>query len=354
MLEKGYDDEADRFCNCGRRLHRFESESLRLMFGVRERCRSRVCDRCAEFAFKAFRRQVLTILDGLPQDGKKQVSFLTLTFKKRELSTAYIRKCTKDVRKFVNCFYGKWFHRYNPDTGRFTKTKKRVDCGGVAVMEVGKSGNLHFHLLVYGYFHPIKFMSKVWLSITGDSYRIDIRNVSHSTKASPGRAASYVLKYIRKPPFFDQMSGYLDYWLLLKGLRRIHTYGVFYGHEVWKKEKRPFMCPFCGEKLVYRGLANRGEFLLHHSDIMAHLAVVVACSRDPDNPMMGDHEEWPARFWLKEWYKEALFVQENAFGCDKNDSYPVDRGGGVLRAMDFPLDKLWKKSLSCDCENAPP
>ena len=346
MLERGYEPEADRFCNCGRRLHRFESESLGLMFGIRERCRSRVCDRCAEFAFKAFRRQVLTILGGLPQDGKKQVAFLTLTFKKRELSTAYIRKCTKNVRKFVNIFYGKWFHKYNPDTGRFTKTKNRIDCGGVAVMEVGKSGNLHFHLLVYGYFHPLKFMSKIWLSITGDSYRIDIQNVSHSTKTSPGRAAGYVLKYIRKPPFFDNISGYLDYWLLLKGLRRIHTYGVFYGHEVWKKKREPLVCPFCGNKLVYRGLAERGEFLLHYSGITHFLDDIDANARDPDGSFVHvGKDRYPSRLFMEEWWRTSLRLQKELFGVNVEDSDPIKRGQ-VLRALNFSLDRLWKKSLS--------
>jgi len=339
MLEKGYDAEAERFCNCGRRIHQFESERLRLLFGIRERCRSRICDRCAEFAFKAFRLQVLTILDGLPQDRKKQVGFLTLTFKKRELSTAYIRKCTKDVRKFVNIFYGKWFHKYNPETGRFTKTKSRQDCGGVAVMEIGKSGNLHFHLLVYGYFHPLKFMSKIWLAITGDSYRIDIQNVSHSTKSSPGRAAGYVLKYIRKPPFFDDVSGYLDYWLLLKGLRRIHTYGVFYGHEVWKKEKRPLLCPFCGDKLVYRGYVNPGAFVLdyrYHSQ---------GLSPPEDGSVLSDKDIHSNEWLLIEYYRFQLEYCQKLYAA----SLPLDINlprRGCLRSSAFSLDKLWKTSLS--------
>lgn len=341
MVEHGYENEGDRFCNCGRRIHRFESERARMMFGIKEHCRSRVCDRCAEYAYRRFRRQVLTVLDGLPQDGKKQVSFLTLTFKKRELTTAYIRQCTKAVRKFVNIFYGKWYHRKNKKTGRYAKTKSRLDCGGVAVMEIGKSGNLHFHLLVYGYFHPIKEMSRVWLDLTGDSYRIDIQNVSHSTKRSPARAAGYVLKYIRKPPAFTRADQYLEYWLLLKGLRRIHTYGVFYGHEAFKNEKRPLVCPFCGEPLTYRGKAEAGEYVLDYGYIKAWLDDSEACARDP----AADPKHRWDRLFIREWYHEKLEYQKTVNDAPPTDTEKVDRGG-VLRCLEISLDRLVKLCLN--------
>lgn len=274
---EGYELEADRFCNCGRRVHVFESEPPQeekkprfarkrptgIAYGITETCKSRICDRCAESMYKRFRDQALEILEGLPTDKKRRISFLTLTFKKQELSHSYIRRCVKSVRKFVNVFYGKYYHRYNRDRGTFTKTKSVIDCGAVAVMEVGPSGNLHFHLLVFGYFHPIKFMSQVWKQITGDSYRIDIQAVSVGTRQSPSRAAGYILKYIRKPPRFETLGGYVDYWLMLKGIRRIHTYGIFFGHEAWRPEREPFVCPFTGRPLVYRGLACKGEVVFN-------------------------------------------------------------------------------------------
>lgn len=262
LIGYGYTKEADRFCNCGQRVHKFKPESLPVTYGIRETCKSRICDRCAESMFRRFRDKGLDIISTLPRDGKRRVVFLTLTFKTRPLSKAYIRQCEKSVRKFVNVFYGLYLHRYNRKTGRHSKTKSKVNCGAVGVLEIGPSENLHFHLLAYGYFHPIKFMSKIWTGITGDSYRIDVRQVSQSTKDSPRLAISYILKYIRKPPKFDSPGDYVKYLYLLKGIRRLHTYGVFYAHAGWKRERQPFECPFTGEKLWYAGAAEDNEVVL--------------------------------------------------------------------------------------------
>jgi len=233
-----------------------------ITYGIRESCKSRICDRCAESTFRRFRDNGLKIISDLPRDGKRRVMFLTLTFKTRPLNKAHIRNCEKSVRKFVNAFYGLYHHRYNRKTGRHSKTKNRINCGAVGVLEIGPSDNVHFHLLVYGYYHPFKFMSKIWTEITGDSYRIDIRQVSQSTKDSPRRAISYILKYIRKPPRFGSPGDYVEYLRLLKGIRRLHTYGVFYAHKDWKRERTPFLCPFTGEKLWYGGIAAQGEIVL--------------------------------------------------------------------------------------------
>lgn len=264
LVGYGYAKEADRFCNCGKRVHKFKPDVMPVVYGIHETCKSRICDRCAESIFRGFRDKGLDIISSLPKDGKRRVSFLTLTFKTQPLTKAHIRSCEKAVRKFVNIFYGKFFHRYNKQTGRHSKTKTRIDCGAVAVLEIGPSDNVHFHLLVYGAFHPLKFMSKIWKGITGDSYRIDIRQVAQSTKDSPRNAITYILKYIRKPPRFDAPGDYAAYLNLLKGIRRIHTYGVFYAHAGWKGKREPFVCPFTGEKLWYDGPAGQGEIVLNY------------------------------------------------------------------------------------------
>ena len=264
LLEHGYSKEADRFCNCGRRVHKFVCEELNLAYGIRETCKSRICDRCAESMFRRFRDKGLSIIEDLPRDGKRRTVFLTLTFKTRPLTKAYIRECEKAVRRFVNIFYGLYYHRFNKKTEKHSKTKNRINCGAIAVLEIGPSGNVHFHLLAYGSFHPIKFMSKIWTNITGDSYRIDIRQVSQSTKDSPRYAIEYILKYIRKPPQFESARDYVRYLDLLKGIRRLHTYGVFYAHIGWKSDREPFECPFTGMKLWYAGPAMSGEVVLSY------------------------------------------------------------------------------------------
>jgi len=264
LADRGWFQEADRYCNCGKRIHKFLSEETNIVYGIRETCKSRICDKCAEAAFRRFRDNGLGIISRLPRDSKRRVSFLTLTFKTRPLTKAHIRSCEKAVRKFVNIFYGLWLHRFNKKTERFRKTKNRIDAGAVGVLEIGHAGNLHFHLLVYGYYHPLKFMSRVWTKITGDSYRIDIRQVSQATKDSPRYAIEYILKYLRKPPTFNAPVEYVEYLELLKGIRRLHTYGSFYNNPGWKKDREPFECPFSGERLLYFGPAAPGEVLLNY------------------------------------------------------------------------------------------
>lgn len=264
LADRGWYREADRFCNCGNTVHKFRGENSDMIYGIRETCKSRLCDRCSESQFRRFRDNGLSIISTLPKDSKRRVSFLTLTFKTRPLTTAHIRSCEKAVRRFVNVFYGRWLHRFNKGTDKFTKTKNRIDCGAVAVLEIGKSGNVHFHLLVYGYFHPLKFMSRIWTKITGDSYRIDIRQVSQSTKDSPKYAIEYIMKYMRKPPTFAAPIQYVNHLELLKGIRRLHTYGAFYNNPGWKKDREPFECPFTGEKLFYVGPAAPGEVVLSY------------------------------------------------------------------------------------------
>jgi len=264
LVGYGHVKEADRFCNCGRRVHKFKSDALNVAYGIRETCKSRICDRCAESMFRRFRDRGLEIISELPKDGKRRVMFLTLTFKTRPLTKTHIRHCAKSVRKFVNIFYGLYQHRYNKRTGRHSKTKNRIDCGGIGILEIGPSRNIHFHLLVYGSYHPLKFMSEKWREITGDSYRLDIQAVSQSTKDSPRKAIQYILKYIRKPPRFDAAGDYAAYLDLLKGIRRLHTYGVFYAHKGWQRDRDAFECPFTGEKLWYDGMAAAGETVLSY------------------------------------------------------------------------------------------
>ena len=265
LADRGWYLEADRFCNCGRRIHKFVAEDFGLEYGIRETCKSRICDRCAESMFRKFRDNGLRIVKTLPRDPKRRVSFMTLTFKTRPLTKKYIRDCEKAVRLFVNRFFGRWFYKYNRDSGKFRQTKNRIDCGAIAVLEIGPAGNVHFHLLVFGYFHPFKFMSKVWSDLTGDSYRIDIRQVSQATKDSPKYAIEYILKYIRKPPAFHSPAQYVDFLDLLKGIRRLHTYGVFYNNPGWKPDRDRFECPFTGCRLVYAGPAAPGEVVLNFS-----------------------------------------------------------------------------------------
>lgn len=278
----GYRKEADRFVNCGRRVHIFESEQTGHRYGIIESCRSRLCDRCSANLYRKYLKLLKKIIKTLNISGKKRLSFLTLTFKTRTdpqgntlpLTKSYIRQCVKSARLFMNCFFGKYSHRWNPETGKIIKTKKYIGCGAFSVLEVGKSGNLHFHALVYGYYRPLKRMSEVWKAITNDSYRIQIDQVGYKTKQEPFLAAAYILKYIQKPPPFDRLSDLVNYGNMLKGIRRIHTYGIFWGDKrLRSSSKIKLLCPVSGQPLKYVGTAQDGDL------VYRYYAVTEECER---------------------------------------------------------------------------
>jgi hypothetical protein len=116
------------------------------------------------------------------------------------------------------------------------------------VFEEGDNDNLHIHALIYGHYIPHKVISKRWLELTGDSFVIDIRTVR-----SPRKGIGYLLKYVTKPKKTNNPLDQAHYLNLLIGIRRIHTYGVFYN----RFRLRPTTgcpCPLCGGKLGLCGI----------------------------------------------------------------------------------------------------
>lgn len=277
----GYEKESDRFLNCGRRIQLFHSKDIDLTFGVTETCKSRICARCCNTLYREYLIKIKYIIKKTRESSskKKRISFLTLTWKKpKRYTRSYIRNCIKQMRQFMNIFYGRWYYRYDHQRQKFTKTSSRAGCGAFAVLEWGKSGTLHAHALVYGYYHPIKIMSEVWKDITGGSYRIDIRNTHTKTRNDPYLAARYILKYIQKPPEFRNgnagINDLVAYNRAIKGIRRIHTYGIFFNHPGMKKEKKRMLCPVTGKRLKYVGSAGIGETVLSYHKVKKAVELV--------------------------------------------------------------------------------
>jgi len=124
---------------------------------------------------------------------------------------------------------------------------KSKGCGAVGVLEVGSGFNLHIHLLVYGHFVSQPQISKLWLQVTGTSQVVDIRAVR-----SPKKSTRYLLKYLGKPSALTdpiQIAQYLD---MITGLRRIHTYGIFYNEKLFSPRGCP--CPLCGGDLSFSAM----------------------------------------------------------------------------------------------------
>jgi hypothetical protein len=169
--------------------------------------------------------------------------FLTLTIRShpsRPLLPDDLKKAFAAARKLINKF---WPRKYG--------------CGAFAVVEIGENDNLHIHALVYGHYVPQAAISKLWLKLTTDSPVVDIREARSAKKY-----LGYILKYITKPPKTKDPKRMAHLLLLLIGLRRIRTYGIFYNFPLASKDTCP--CPFCGGTLRLYGF-EEGRYVSIHA-----------------------------------------------------------------------------------------
>jgi hypothetical protein len=90
-------------------------------------------------------------------------------------------------------------------------------------------------------------LSTRWNKITGDSRVVDIRQV----KGEPKRALNYTFKYIAKAAAFDEPVDYATYLAALSGIRRVHSFGIFFNFKVNETESEPSVCPKCGKELYF-------------------------------------------------------------------------------------------------------
>ena len=115
-------------------------------------------------------------------------------------------------------------------------------------MEVTKDFMIHCHAIVYGPYVKQAEISDLWLKITGDS---PVAYIQDMRSASVNKPLGYILKYILKGCEFTKPKDVALYLAALKGVRRVHTYGIFYNHTVEENEKPPSVCPICGSSLSF-------------------------------------------------------------------------------------------------------
>lgn len=221
--------QADRFEACGLQYAIVRCRDCKGPIVGPKRCDVRICDSCArKFAAMVGTRMVEIAKELTPKNGKR-LGFLTLTkktFPNYRPTSNEARQLFRNARKLINQFWPK------KDGG-----------GGFAVLEVGDNDNLHIHALIYGQYVPWEVISKRWLELTGDSFVVDIRTVRN-----PRKGIGYLLKYVTKPKKTDDPFDLAYYLNLLIGIRRIHTYGVFY-NRFRLRPKIGCPCPRCGGKL---------------------------------------------------------------------------------------------------------
>lgn len=272
--------QAERYRVCRKRAFSLECEhgshkcenpshgsargGYRGVYLARETCKSRICEPCAKDFGLRFRRRLKPFVEGLQgQSGKRRLKFLTFTWKQGdyEITPEWIRGALKQV--------GKVMRKY------FCQKSKNGHAlgGGLAILEMSPAGFFHVHALAYGYYVPLKELSAYWEKITQDSYRCDIQDAENRAT----NALDELIKYIVKPvslrcpecgrslkpnmPYCPECFTIIEndqerivevmtrYITAIKGRRRIHSWGIFYGADELKIPKGSAACPFCGSPL---------------------------------------------------------------------------------------------------------
>jgi hypothetical protein len=200
----------DRFANCGSELHVQYSESREQFRLVGNFCHDRFCLPCCS----ARSRKIAAILAEFVKD--RRIRFITLTL--RHSRTTLKDQVDRLLRSFKELRRrGFW---------------KGSTVGGAYFLEVKyKPGTCtwhpHLHVLVEGAWVDQKTLSQEWLSVTGDSFIVDVRAVK-----SREELVNYVCKYASKPldpSLFEDGAPLSEAIDALAGRRLCSTFGTWRG-----------------------------------------------------------------------------------------------------------------------------
>jgi hypothetical protein len=222
--------EAYKLENCMKTGIVIHCDTCGKQFYVPLRCDLRICSDCSRKHSRRLLKKYLPLIQKLGEvrGSSYTLKFLTLTVvNTRELSNESIKALFKNVRKLIREFFD-----------------KKMGAGALGVLEVGKNLNIHIHLLAYGPYVLQQRLSERWAEITGDSFIVDIRKA----RGNHQNLLNYVLKYITKPCSFEEPKHYAQYLMALKGVRRVHSFGIFYN--IGKVIKELIRCA-CGGRLKF-------------------------------------------------------------------------------------------------------
>lgn len=223
LYGEGLFDEYVKWINCQKKVFTFKCLDCGGEFYVPFRCDLRICPECSKRYAALFKARYFRTLRQLlkRKKGRERPMLLTVTTKNTgEIpERSEIQAHNKAIGKLIKKFFK----------------------GGVSVNEVKKTF-LHSHCIVYGRFTPQKALSKEWQTLTGNEV-VDIREIKQSAR----NVVNYICKYIKKPyEYADSQKGYslaVQFLKSFKGVRRVHSFGLFYN--LPRDKKSVWVCPFC-------------------------------------------------------------------------------------------------------------
>lgn len=226
--------QAGRFMRCGQSYVTTSCIDCKQVYVGPVRCESRICQGCARKYAARIRANQLAIIKRIEDYPGNKLMFLTATMRSTGVfpTTLELRQINRNFRLLVNTLY-----------------QKREGAGGFSVMELSPGGMLHIHALIYGKYIPQSTISKTWLAITGDSMIVDVRRAY-----GVSRCLNYLLKYITKQPQGYDSAQLAKYMAAHIGVRRLHSYGVFYGTGLLRFESCP--CYKCKGNMRLIGIGS--------------------------------------------------------------------------------------------------
>jgi len=239
LHEAGFDKDAEAFERCGKEVLHIACRACGEPKDVPMSCNLRICPECSRRFAARMADQIADVWHSIPKSGFWLLKKITLTVK----TDGDLQKAWDEGWKAIPKLWRKHL-KVCDDSGA-------VLSGMVVSAEFGpKNGNVHFHVLFYGPYIPQADLSKWWYELTG-SYVVDIRRAvqpGQNVMDAIQEAVKYPTKFYELPPeLLVQVHG------VMKGSRRIRTYGVFYG-EI--RIKPVVVCVKCGND-TWKVLAHR-------------------------------------------------------------------------------------------------
>jgi hypothetical protein len=200
------------------------------------RCELRICGNCASRHYLRLLNHYKRLGYFLKQKAGARFWLLTLTLKYNALDrdqnmTERVDRILKAARRLFWAVWGR--------SGSWA--------GAIGCIEINtRTGYVHLHSLLYGYFVRPKVISAFWHAITGDSYVVYFQRI----KGNVFYSIKEVLKYIAKVPQYSSPAMAVEILKAFKGHRRVFTVGSFY-NLLGKLPPLVNMsyCPRCGLRL---------------------------------------------------------------------------------------------------------
>lgn len=140
---------------------------------VPARCKSYSCPICGQ-------KKVFDLIDRLKGLRLSNYRFFTLTLK----NNFTLDDTEKNINRINSCF--------NDLNKKLRKREGFKDLEYFKVVEIGKDGMVHIHG-IWNKYIPVKKLSQLWTTVTGDSYRVDLKRIKSSSDAM-----KYIFKYLTK------------------------------------------------------------------------------------------------------------------------------------------------------------